>query len=110
MNTQWRRNMLFSVLLLAILLVAGTVAAQDSPRDAIELYFQAHASGNGGFIRQAFTPDARIEVVENRGFKQWPREEFAARFQAPASDEFRRVRRIERLEVKGTAASAVLTL
>jgi hypothetical protein len=55
--------MLFSVLLLAILLVAGKAAAQDSPRDAIELYFQAHASGNGDFIRQAFTPDARVTFV-----------------------------------------------
>jgi metallo-beta-lactamase class B len=102
--------MLFSVLLLAILLVAGTAAAQDSPRDAIELYFQAHASGNGDFIRQAFTPDAKITFVENGHLRQWTREEFAARFRAPASDEHRRVRRVEHLDITGTAASAVLTL
>ena len=102
--------MLFSVLLLAILLVAGTVAAQDSPRDAIELYFQAHASGNGDFIRQAFTPDAKITFVENSHLRQWTREEFAARFRGPANDEYRRVRRVEHLDITSTAASAVLTL
>src|ERR1700730_8381183 len=99
MNTQWRRNMLFSVLLLAIVLVAGTAAAQDSPRDAIELYFQAHASGNGDFIRQAFTTDAKITFVENGHLRQWTREEFAARFRGPADDEYRRVRRVERLDI-----------
>jgi metallo-beta-lactamase class B len=102
--------MLFSVLLLAILLVAGTAAAQDSPRDAIELYFQAHASGNGDFIRQAFTPDAKVTFVENGNLRQWTREEFAARFRAPANDEYRRVRRVEHMDITGTAASAVLTL
>lgn len=102
--------MLFSVLLLAILLVAGTAAAQGSPRDAIELYFQAHASGNGDFIRQAFTPDAKVTFVENGNLRQWTREEFAARFRAPANDEYRRVRRVEHTDITGTAASAVLTL
>ena len=102
--------MLFSVSLLAILLVAGTAAAQDSPRDAIELYFQAHASGNGDFIRQAFTPDAKVAFVEKGNLRQWTREEFAARFRAPANDEYRRVRRVEHMDITGTAASAVLTL
>jgi metallo-beta-lactamase class B len=108
--------MLFPVLTLGIVLVALEISAvviaeaQDTPRDAIELYFRAHASGNGDFIRQAFTPDARIEFVENGELKQWTREEYAARFQAPASDEYRRVRRVEHLEITGTAASATLTL
>ena len=102
--------MLFSVLLLAILLVAGAVVAQDSPRDAIELYFQAHASGNCDFIRQAFTPDAKITFVENGHLRQWTRQEFAARFRGPANDEHRRVRRVEHLDITSTAASAVLTL
>jgi metallo-beta-lactamase class B len=84
--------------------------AQDGPRDAIELYFQAHAFGNGDFIRQSFAPDARIDFVENGVRKQWTREEFAGRFHGPAPDEYRRVRRIESLDVSGAAASAVVTL
>ena len=102
--------MLLSIVLLAVLFATCTAVAQDTPRDAIELYFQAHASGNGDYIRQAFTPDARIQFVDNGELKQWTREEFAARFQAPASDEFRRVRRVEQLDIAGTSASAVLTL
>ena len=102
--------MLLSVLGLTMLLAAAAAAAQGTPRDAIELYFQAHAFGNGDYIRQALAPDAKIEFVDNGQLRQWTREEFAARFQGPADDEYRRVRRVERLDVNGTAASAVLTL
>src|ERR1700722_2578269 len=90
---------------------SGAPAHDDSgPRMAIERYFQAHAFGNGDFIREAFTPDAKVTFVEGGEQRQWSREDFARRFQTPADDEYRRVRRIERLEVTGTAASAVLTL
>jgi metallo-beta-lactamase class B len=82
----------------------------DDPRKAIELYFQAHALGKGELIGQAFTPDAKIKFVDNGELKEWTRDEFAKRFQQPAADEYRRVRRVERLDVSGTAASAVLTL
>ena len=103
--------MLLSLVTLAIVLtVVVDAGAQDSPRDAIELYFQAHATGNGDFIRQAFAADARIEFVDNGQLKQWTREEFAARFHGPAADEYRRVRRVESLDFNGSAASAVVTL
>ena len=42
--------------------------------------------------------------------QEWTRDEFAKRFQQPAADEYRRVRRLVKLDVSGTAASAVLTL
>jgi hypothetical protein len=102
--------MLFSMLVLAILFSTCTAAAQDSPRDAIELYFQAHAFGNGDYIRRAFAPDAKIQFIEDGEPKQWTREEFALRFRGPAEDEHRRVRTVERLDIHGSAASAVLTL
>ena len=82
----------------------------DDPRTAIELYFQAHALGKGELIEQAFTPDAKIKFVNNGEVQEWTRDEFAKRFQQPAADEYRRVRRIERLDISDTAASAVLTL
>ena len=110
MSTHWRRKMLFSMLIMAILFATCTAAAQDSPRDAIELYFQAHAFGNGDYIQRAFSPDAKIQFVDNGELKQWTREEFAQRFRGPAEDEHRRVRRVERLDITGNAASAVLTL
>ena len=101
--------MLFSMLIVAVVFTTMAVA-QDSPRDAIELYFQAHALGDGDYIRRAFAPDAKIEFVENGQLKQWTREEFAQRFHGPAADESQRVRRVESLDVRGTAASAVVTL
>jgi len=101
--------MLFSMLIVAVVFTTMAVA-QDSPRDAIELYFQAHAWGDGDYIRRAFAPDAKIEFVENGQLKQWTREEFAQRFHGPAADESQRVRRVESLDVRGTAASAVVTL
>jgi metallo-beta-lactamase class B len=110
MNAHWRRNMFWSMLMLAILFATCTAIAQDTPRDAVELYFQAHAFGNGEYIQRAFAPDAKIQFVENGEPKQWTREEFTQRFHGPAEDEHRRVRRVERLEVTGNAASAVLTL
>jgi Putative lumazine-binding len=82
----------------------------DDPRTAIELYFQAHALGKAEFIERAFTPDAKIKFVDAGESKEWTRDEFAKRFEKPAQDEHRRVRRVERLDVTGTAASAVLTL
>jgi metallo-beta-lactamase class B len=87
-----------------------TASSQDGPRAAIESYFKAHALGKAEFITQAFTPDAKIQFVEGDQRKEWTRDEFATRFQQPAADEYRRVRRIQRLDVSGTAASAVLIL
>src|SRR5215471_10233361 len=106
---QGRTRMLLSMLIVALVLTSLAVA-QDSPQDAIQLYFQAHALGDGDYIRRAFAPDARIEFVENGQVKRWTREEFAQRFHGPAADESQRVRCIESLDVRGTAASAVVTL
>jgi metallo-beta-lactamase class B len=97
-------------LIIAILLGAGAPPADSGPRAAIELYFKAHAFGDGDYIRQAFSPDAKIAFVEDGQLKQWTREEFAERFHGPADNEYRRVRRVESLDVSGDAASAVVTL
>lgn len=102
--------MIIPALITAMVLSASTPQADDDPRTAIEGYFQAHAFGNGELIRQVFTPDAKIMFIEGGQFTQWTTEEFAKRFQQPAADEYRRVRRVERLDISGTAASAVLTL
>jgi len=93
-----------------MVLSATTLRADDDPRAAIEGYFAAHALGKGDFITQTFTPDAKIQFIEDGELKAWTRDEFAKRFQQPAPDEYRRVRRVERLDISGTAASAVLTL
>lgn len=102
--------MIIPTLITAMVLSAGAPQSEDDPRAAIEGYFQAHAFGKGELIKRVFTPDARIMFVEGGQFNQWTTEEFAKRFQQPAPDEYRRVRRVQRLDISGTAASAVLTL
>src|SRR5215469_425007 len=102
--------MFLPVLTLALLLEAATPSGDAGPRAAIELYFKAHALGDGNYIRQAFTPDAKISFIDHGELKQWTREEFANRFHGPAPDEYRRIRRVESLDVNGDAASAVVTL
>jgi metallo-beta-lactamase class B len=102
--------MFLPTLTLALLLQAGTPPADPGPRTAIELYFKAHAFGDGNYIRQAFTPEARISFIDHGELKQWTRDEFANHFHGPAADEYRRVRRVESLDVNGHAASAVVTL
>lgn len=101
---------MISMLITAMFIGADTPPSASGPRSAIELYFQAHAFGDGDYIRQVFAPDAKIMFVDGGELKQWTREEFAKRFQGPADDEYRRVRRVERLDVTGTAASAIVTL
>jgi Putative lumazine-binding len=67
----------------------GSPPANHDPRSAIELYFQAQARGNGEYIRQAVTADAKIAFVDHGQVEQWTRDEFAARFHGPARDEYR---------------------
>jgi metallo-beta-lactamase class B len=102
--------MFLPALIVALLLQAATPPTDPGPRAAIELYFTAHGLGDGNYIRQAFTPDARISFVDHGELKQWTREEFANRFHGPGADEYRRIRRVESLDVNGDAASAVVTL
>ena len=107
--------LLMSLFPLGLILVARAQTPTDletdgGPRSAVEGYFMAHALGRGDFITQNFAPDAKIQFVEDGRLKVWTRDEFAKRFQQPAPDEYRRVRRVESLSVSGTAASAVVTL
>jgi metallo-beta-lactamase class B len=89
---------------------ATDTGAEEGARKAVEGYFMAHALGDGSYITRNFAPDARIEFVDDGQLKVWMRDEFAQRFQAPAADEYRRVRRVERLDVSGNAASTMVTL
>src|SRR5215469_11528624 len=102
--------MLLPALTLTLLFQTTAAPPDPGPRAAIELYFTAHALGDGNYIRQAFTPDAKISFVDHGELKQWTPEEFASRFHGSAPDEYRRVRRVESLDVNGDAASAVVTL
>lgn len=111
-----KKRTLILTLITAFLLAEAAGAADPGPRAwlparaAIETYFKAYALGNGDYIRQAFSSDAEIALVEEGHLRHWTRDELAARFHGPADDEYRRVRQVESLDVHGTAASAVVTL
>jgi hypothetical protein len=90
-------------------------AAQSSDeqlaRAAIEQYFRGHATGDGAEMRKAFLPSAHIEGIRNGQFVSWTAEEYSSRFTGkPAADERTRVRRIDSIDVSGTAAMARATL
>ncbi len=73
-----------------------TQAQADSPettaaRVPLENYIQAHATGNGEFIRKAFFKDAKIMAFRDGKLLNLTTEEFAARFDGkPAADESQR--------------------
>jgi glyoxylase-like metal-dependent hydrolase (beta-lactamase superfamily II)/DNA-binding beta-propeller fold protein YncE len=104
--------MCIPALLIALTLQPDSTTADSiGARDAIEGYFSAHALGDGRYITQHFASDAAIQFVERGVRTTWTRDAFASRFTGgPASDEYVRVRSVQRLDVSGTAASAVLTL
>jgi metallo-beta-lactamase class B len=103
-------EMVLPILMIAIFFSRGKAQSDHGPRAVIEKYFQAHALGNGDFIRQAFTSDAKIAFIEGDRKVEWTTENFAKRFQQQAPDEYRRIRTVERLDISGSAASAVLKL
>lgn len=91
-------------------------AAQASAEEAavrvpIEQYFQGHANDDAAFMRQAFLPTAHIESMREGVFTSWPREVYGERFKGtPAADEAARQRRIDWIDVHGSAACAKVTL
>lgn len=90
-------------------------AASDPERAgveaAVQLYFQGHATGDGGYFRRAFHPDAYLFWVDNGKLAKRSSEEFAAGATGkPADDEARRVRRIAMIDIAGNAAIAKVDL
>jgi hypothetical protein len=79
--------------------------------EPIRLYGLGHAHDDAAFMRQAFLPSAHIESIREGVFTSWPLDVYCQRFAGqPAADEARRQRRIDWIEVSGTAASARVTL
>jgi Putative lumazine-binding len=111
-----------SSLRLAFSLAALPLAACGRPADAassergqvaatVQRYFQAHATGRGEHIEQAFHEQARIQSVKDGKLASLTRAEFVARFSGkPADDEAKRVRRIASIDIAGDAALARVEL
>lgn len=121
MNTTSLRSLqtfgLSSLLVVAGLAIAAEPIAatadveQALARKPLEAYLQGHATGDGTHMRRAFLPTAHIEGIRNGTFNSWTLDEYVANFTGkPAADEAQRSRRIDVVDISGTAATARATL
>lgn len=104
-----------SIIGIASLFFACEAAAQgkeaESARVPLDNYLQGHITGDPEFIRRAFHKDARIMAFREGKLLNWDVEEYATRFNGKSAvDEARRKRKIESLDISGTAAVAKITL
>ncbi|MBW5482802.1 nuclear transport factor 2 family protein [Streptomyces bambusae] len=92
--------------------VAATVpAVEDAVLEPLRAYIRGHATGDPAHFREAFLPTAHIEGIRAGAFVSWRLEEYCALFRGrPAPDERTRFRRIDSVDVHGTAATATMTL
>lgn len=89
----------------------GDEKEKELARVPLDNYLQAHITGDPEFIRKAFYPDAKIMSFREGKLSSMRVEEFSALFTGtPAKDETQRKRKIESLDVSGTAASAKIVL
>jgi Putative lumazine-binding len=108
-----------ALLSFAILTVAVAVwwptSAQDKDeagvRQAIEYYFQGHATGNGEHHKKAFHTEAKLFWIRDGQFAQRTSAEYIAGASGkPAADEAQRKRTIEMIDITGNAAVAKVVL
>ncbi len=103
---------IFLLLMTAIFCI--TAAAQgenEAVRLPLENYLQGHATGKGEFHMKAFYPEARLLFVRDGKFMQRTSAEYIKGASGKAADdEAKRSRRIEMLDVSGSAAIAKVIL
>ena len=77
----------------------------------LHAYALAHATGDPAHLDDAFLPSAHVDGYRDGELVSWTLDEFRGVFTgSPAADEGTRSRRVERLDVRGSAATAVMTL
>lgn len=132
--TSWLQpsRLLPTVACFALLAFAGSAVAQSSAATAtptitqtpestngeialalkpLEAYLRGHETGDPTHMRAAFLPTAHIEGIRNGQFGSWTLDEYVALFTGkPAADEAQRSRRIDSIDISGTAAMARATL
>ena len=80
-------------------------------RNAIQRYFDGHATGDPSVMRQAFHESARLQFVQDGRYAEWSLDEYLARLPGrTADDESRRARRITAVHATDDAATAELEL
>jgi 3-hydroxyisobutyrate dehydrogenase-like beta-hydroxyacid dehydrogenase len=91
--------------------VSPEVVADPDVLRPLHAYALTHSTGDPAHLSEAFLPTAHIEGYRAGEFVSWTLEAFRGLFSGePADDEPTRSRRIERLDVRGSVATAVMTL
>jgi 3-hydroxyisobutyrate dehydrogenase-like beta-hydroxyacid dehydrogenase len=90
--------------------VSPEVVADPAVLEPLHAYALTHATGDPTYLAHAFLPTAHVEGYRDGTFASMDLEAFAALFAGPAPDEDTRTRRVERLDVRGSVATAVMTL
>lgn len=90
---------------------SGTEAEKQAVRVALEHYLAGHATGDGAHFRLAFQDSANLYWYRDGQFRIRSSKDYAAAAAGkPAEDEAQRKRRIDFIDVTGTAAVARITL
>lgn len=91
--------------------VSPEIVADVGALRPLHAYALTHATGDPSHLDDAFLPTAHIEGYREGDFSSWDLASFKTLFGgSPAPDEATRSRRIERLDVRGHVATAVMTL
>ncbi|HEX8492048.1 MAG TPA: nuclear transport factor 2 family protein [Pyrinomonadaceae bacterium] len=107
--------LLLAAMLIAVAAMWWPTRAQNQDeagvRQAIEYYFQGHATGNGEHFKKAFHSEAKLFWIRDGQLTQRTSAEFAAGASGkPAADEDKRKRSIESIDITGNAAIAKVVL
>ena len=95
-------------------LAGATLGSTSRPRSSptpdvlrpLHAYALTHATGDPAYLDDAFLPTARVDGYRDGELVSWTLDEFRGVFAgSPASDETARSRRVERLDVRGSAAT-----
>ena len=90
----------------------GAVSADDAAvRAALNHYLAAHATGDGNHIKDVFHRELKMFFSRDGEIRFRPGPEYIAGFPGkPAADEAQRKRRIDAVDITGTAAVAKVVL
>lgn len=94
-----------------VALAVTTLAVGDDVLAPLRAYIRGHATGDPAHFREAFLPTAHIEGIREGTFVSWNLDDYCALFDGqPAPDEPARSRRIDAVDVRGSVATATMTL
>jgi 3-hydroxyisobutyrate dehydrogenase len=91
--------------------VSAELVADPVVLRPLHAYALTHATGDPRHLDEAFLPTAHVEGYRDGAFVSWDLNAYGDLFpRHPAADEATRSRRVERLDVRGSVATAVMIL